>query len=41
MERLIKRVEKLNKEKSEIESLLAEKNKELNEINARIKELEK
>lgn len=41
LERLIKRVEKLNKEKSEIESLLAEKNKELNEINARIKELEK
>ena len=41
LERLIKRVEKLNKEKSEIESMLAEKNKELNEINARIKELEK
>lgn len=41
LERLITRVEKLNKEKKEIESLLAEKNKELNEINARIKELEK
>lgn len=41
VDRLIKRVEKLTQEKRDLESQLDAKNKELNEVNARIEELQK
>lgn len=41
VDRLLRRVEKLAKEKSDLESQLAAKNRELEEVNARIEELQK
>lgn len=41
LDRLIKRIEKLTQEKRDLEAQLAEKNKELNEVNARVDELQK